>query len=151
MGKDKDQGEENQDGAGDQGSQQIVVQSVQQIVVQSVQKVQATLKMLKSCLPENQQDDWAGVEPPLKDVHLREKVVKSFPSENLDFEHWMAFIRTSLDENGLRHHLEMNDDIQACGLTDKEKATKQHLDGTLFPCEDKNINKYSIKVMMARR
>jgi hypothetical protein len=107
--------------------------------------------MSKSYLPVSQQDDWSGVEPSSKDVHLREKAVKSFPSENLDFEQWMASICTSLDENGLRHHLAMNDDIQACGLTDKEKATKQHLDGTEFPCEDKLINKYLVKVMMARK
>ena len=63
--------------------------------------------MANSYLPPGQLDDWMGPEPAPKDVHLREKAVKSFPADKLEFEQWMATVSTSLDENGLIHHLEM--------------------------------------------
>jgi hypothetical protein len=107
--------------------------------------------MAQSYLLPHQLNDWLGPEPQPKDVHLREKAVKSFPSEKLDFEQWMATVATSLDENGLKHHLDMNDDIEAGGLTDKEKSAMVHLDATELPCGKDGVNKYSIKLKMARK
>jgi hypothetical protein len=95
--------------------------------------------MASSYLPAKGMNDWEGPEPASKNVRLRGEAVKHFPTEIGDFEVWIAQLCAALDENGLKHHLGMDDDLKVEGPTANEVKAEEHADGSPMPYDPKNL------------
>jgi hypothetical protein len=112
--------------------------------------------MAASYLPDAAKAVWESTEPQSKNIRIRQDSIKNFPEQgNEDFERWLKTVCISLDENGLKHHLEMDDDILCAGLSAEDKDRKTHKDLSEFPCDTGDgsegaVNKYSTKLKAAR-